>query len=243
MTDKPDQVLVDITISAPVDEVWKALRDPDQIANWFGWHSTTLKDEIAYIFLDHATADDAGRTLRFAEWEGISHRLEVTPAREGARVRLVISGAAEIDWTGIYEDMREGWVTFFQQLRFWLDRHPSIRRRTLYLSGVSNVDQDLRLILGLDDLLTLAPGSRYALATPVEKMSGGVWHKTHYQIGLTVREWGDGLLVVTHKGVTEDGHSVLGSLILATYGLSPFAFSDIEMRWEAWWTATHLPAA
>ena len=47
MTDPKPNVLVELTISAPIDTVWKAVRDPEQITQWFGWESETLAEEIA----------------------------------------------------------------------------------------------------------------------------------------------------------------------------------------------------
>ena len=70
MSDTRRQVLVDITIAAPIDTVWTALRDPAQIKDWFGWDSPSLAEEIKYIFADTATGDAASRVLAFDEWDG-----------------------------------------------------------------------------------------------------------------------------------------------------------------------------
>lgn len=241
---KPDQVLVDITISASLDDVWNAIRDPAAIANWFGWESASLKDEIDYIFVSHATADDQARTLRFAEWENIFHRLELLPHGTGTRLRLVISGAPDLDWTGIYEDVREGWVTFFHQLRFGLDRHPGQGRRTLYLSGLARSDSgDPRRLLGIGDLPNSEPGRGYQASSPVGEIAGHIWHKTHFQTGVTVDQWGDALLVVTHKGSASGDAPVAGSILLTTYGLSGETFASLQKDWKNWWQANYSLAS
>ena len=36
-------------------------------------------------------------------------------------------------WDGVYDEVNEGWLTFFQQLRFYLERHPGKERRTLHV--------------------------------------------------------------------------------------------------------------
>lgn len=242
MNEKPiaEQVVVDITISASVEEVWKAVRDPAAIANWFGWESKTLREEIDYIFISHASADEQARSLRFAEWENVSHRLELIPQGEGTRLRLVISGAPEMDWTGVYEDFREGWVTFFHQLRFALDRHKGQLRRTFYLSGTSRAwVGDTRHSLGLGDILAKAAGCGYAAQTAIGELSGYVWHKTHFQVGLTVAEWGNGLLVVTDKGAAPGQPQHSGSVLATTYGLGGDEFVRLQERWKAWWSANY----
>ena len=37
------EVLVELAIAAPADTVWRAMRDPARIAQWFGWDATTLE--------------------------------------------------------------------------------------------------------------------------------------------------------------------------------------------------------
>ena len=39
-------------------------------------------------------------------------------------------------WEGVYDEVNEGWLTFFQQLRFYLERHPGQDRRTLHVADV-----------------------------------------------------------------------------------------------------------
>lgn len=235
------QVIVDITISAPVDEVWKTVRDPEAIANWFGWDAESLADEIDFIFFSHAVADDGARSVHFMEGEDIFYKLELTQAGGQTQLRLVSLGAPEIDWSGVYEDLREGWVTFFEQLRFALERHPGQRRRTFYLGGAARTGTgDLRSELGLDAALTNAPGEKFSTATPPGKLTGEIWHKTHFQAGVTVNEWGDGLLVVTDKGVAPGQTTRSGAVIATTYGLSDDDFARLEERWSQWWHANHV---
>ena len=41
----PPRVVVDVTIAAPIERVWQALRDPALVAQWFGWDYDKLVDE------------------------------------------------------------------------------------------------------------------------------------------------------------------------------------------------------
>jgi hypothetical protein len=46
-------------------------------------------------------------------------------------VRLTRAAPAGQDgWDGVYDEVNEGWLTFFQQLRFYLERHAGQDRRT-----------------------------------------------------------------------------------------------------------------
>lgn len=228
-----DQVLVDITISAPIDQVWRALREPEAIANWFGWEHETLAQEIDAIFLTSVQADEQTHSLRFAEWEALSHRLELSPLAGPSaqtRLRLVISGAPDLDWDGVYEDMREGWVSFFQQLRFGMDQHPGQRRRSLCLSGALRSGAGTLLEqLGLQELRSKQAGDRFRLQTEFGELSGQIWHRTQFQIGLSVAQWGEALLVLTEKGRSA------ASLILNSYDLDDDTQSRLQERWQAWW--------
>jgi hypothetical protein len=43
-------------------------------------------------------------------------------------------GQTEVGWDGVYDEVNEGWLTFFQQLRFYLERHPGQERRTVHVA-------------------------------------------------------------------------------------------------------------
>jgi hypothetical protein len=247
MSDKRKQVLVDITIAAPIERVWSALRDPAQIHNWFGWDAPSLAAEVRDIFIDNATGDDGSFVLQFDEWEGegISERVELTAVDGGTRVVLVRSGGAPVDWTGIYEDISQGWINFFQQLRLALELHPGEGRRTIYLSGSSVVGVgEPSAELGLGEAADLAPGEAYAARLGTgDSAAGKVWYHTHFLTALTVEQWGYGLLVVTDMGTSPRRPHGGGSVLLTTYGLDDAEFSALERRWRDWWSARYAKPA
>jgi len=245
MTDtasKIDRVLVEVTIAAPADTVWNALRDPDQIRRWFGWDADTLADEITYIFVDHAKADDETRTLVF---EGVDDRFEVVVRDGQTRLRVIRSVAADATWDDIYEDMTEGWISFAEQLRLYLDHHAGAERRTLYFTGAAKEDgASPSRVLGLAGLRALADGATYGpVELAGEALSGQEHHRTTFQLGLTVPMWGGGLLIVTDQPPGDRAPHGGGSVILTTFGLEEAAFADLETRWSAWWAARYAAAS
>jgi uncharacterized protein YndB with AHSA1/START domain len=246
MSETKKQVVVDITIAAPIASVWTALRDPAQLENWFGWDAPTLAEEIRFIFIDGATADAERHIVKFGEWEGVTDTIELTTEGTGTRLRLVRAGGAPIDWTGTYEDITQGWINFFQQLRLALERHPGQRRRTIYLSGPARPGVGAPSAeLGLAEASRLSPGASYhARLGPGEDASGMVWYRTHFQTAVTVEQWGDGLLVVTDMGVSNKRPHGAGSILATTYGLNDARFAQLEQRWKDWWSARYpAPAA
>ncbi|MBB4664255.1 SRPBCC family protein [Conexibacter arvalis] len=127
MTDA-DPVVVELTIAAPAAEVWRALRDPAELRRWHGWDYDQLDAEIRAIYLDDVTADAEALTL---DTHG-GGRFELEPAGERKTVvrltRAAPAGAAS--WDGIYDEVNEGWTTFLQQLRCYLERHRGRERRS-----------------------------------------------------------------------------------------------------------------
>ena len=243
MSDEPESVMIEITVSAPADEVWDALRDPAQILRWFGWDADSLPAEVDYIFVDHVDVDEAARVIRF---QGMPDRFEVEATADGkSLVRLIRAGStrSQADWEGIYDDMVQGWITFVQQLGFALDRHPGETRRTLYLSGLAAEAKTPlpSAALGFDALRAGAVGDRYALEAAGEQLTGTVRFVTALQTGLTVDGWGDGLLVLIDRPTSVGDGLAGGWAVLTTYGLDDAAFAAFEGRWKAWW-ADRYPA-
>ena len=238
---KSDRVLVEILVAAPIDDVWRALRDPVEIRRWFGWDYPGLVEEVDFIFVKGFTADAATHTLSAA---GISDRYTLEAAGPGHTVVRVIRSAPVTDssWTNIYDDMVEGWLTFTQQLRFVLERHPGANRRTLYLNGRA-ATAGTRLpadALGLDALLVVPVGQRYSATTAHgERLDGELWFRAPYQVGLSVDAYGDGLVIVGTRPTTSKSPHGGGSVIVSAYGLTDSAFRDLSERWTRWWRATY----
>ena len=227
------RALIEVTIAAPADEVWRSLRDKERIAEWFGWQSDTLNEEIEWIF-SRASADDATRTLTF----GKGDRFEVEPRGEGCVLRVVRPApSADHDWEDFFEDVTQGWIAFALQLRFAVERHRADKRRTLFLSGsplAANGPLGARA-LGLPT--SGAPGTAYAITAPTgDALAGRVWHRGRHQMALTVDGVGDGLLLVMDRAPDAkqpNGHT---QLVLTTYGLPARTFDELAARWRTWWS-------
>ncbi|TPW03953.1 MAG: hypothetical protein FD125_1360 [bacterium] len=227
-----DHVLVEVTVPAPADAVWAALRDPKKIHLWFGWETEGLKDEIDFIFITHAAADDEKRVVTFV---GVNDRYEVEARGDASIVRVVRSAPAG-DWSDVFDGMIEGWISFTWQLAFAFARHPGQTRRTLFFSGPPREDRLARSLLGLD--AAPAPGERWSMPLgPDADAAGEVWFLAPHQTGVTVDSWGDGLLVVVDQPPTEKHPRGTTMMTLTTYGLSDADLADLQTRWQGWWDA------
>ena len=226
-----DHVLVEVTVPAPADAVWAALRDPAKIKDWFGWETDGLKDEIDFIFVTHAAADEENRVVSFV---GVNDRYEVAATGATTCLVRVVRSAPVGDWSDVFDGMIEGWISFTWQLAFAFARHPDQPRRTLFFSGPPREDRLARSLLGLD--AAPAPNEPWSMPLGPEPVaSGQVWFTARHQIGVTVDAWGDGLLVVLDQPPTEKRPRGTTMLTLTTYGLSDAAFADLESRWRGWW--------
>jgi hypothetical protein len=124
----------EMLLPRPAEAVWLAFRDPQLIRRWYGWEFDGLDDEIEALFTDSAVVDREAHTIHLG-----GHLFTFNP--RGAHTHLAVSRLAatatddEIDWDRQYDDIEAGWISFLQQLRFSLARHPQERRRTIFRAG------------------------------------------------------------------------------------------------------------
>lgn len=231
MTDHRE-IAVEVTVAAPREAVWRALRDRTELHRWHGWDYPELDAEIEEIYFAQASADEAAGTLRTG-----GSLLEVEQVGAGSVVRAVLAlPPDDPSWEGWYDDIREGWTTFVQQLRYALERHPGDDRATVFVSGtpLDGAQPGAAELLGLGGLP--AVGERYAVtAATGDELAGEVWFRSAHQLGVTVDGWGDGLLVLTGRPSPAGAEGA----VLSTYGLEDMEVTRLEERWRSWWAQRH----
>jgi hypothetical protein len=241
-----DRVLVEVLVAAPIDTVFKALRERDEIRRWFGWEYAGFEDELTWIVStgQEVVETEQGRVIKIPSMNDrfVLHALDA----DRTVLRVIRSApAAGPDgkgWEGIYDDTIEGWTEFFQMLRLMLERHPGEDRRTLYFSGRSRTADTPQPpeAAGLDAIASVPVGGRYSLTLATgEAISGDVWHRARNQVGLTVDSYGNGLLVLVRRPTTAKSPHGGGHVLISTYGLGDAALADVRAKWTAWLEANY----
>jgi uncharacterized protein YndB with AHSA1/START domain len=233
---------LEVTIQAPPEQVWRALRDPELIRRWHGWHMNDggLDEEIRVIYHTGVTEDPDRLVLELADGD----RFSLHPTAEGTVVRVTRAPRSdEGEWAAYYDDITEGWQTFLEQLRFAVERHGLAERRTVILDGTPRPGSSLVEMLGLSDVAALAPGARYRAAVATgEELSGQVWSRRSHQLALTVDAAGDGLLVLAEMPRAAHRPDGGAMVVLTAYGLDEATFDLMRARWSQWWSgATRSP--
>ncbi len=70
-TPREEAVRIEVTIGAPIDVVWQALREPDQIRRWHGWHADGLAEEIKLIYETGAHETDRPYVLEVGPTDSV----------------------------------------------------------------------------------------------------------------------------------------------------------------------------
>jgi hypothetical protein len=234
-----DRVIVEILVAAPIETVWKAVLDPVEAQRWFGWDYPNLAADLVEMWKD-SRSDETKREI----WsDNMPDRFTFEDLGTHTVVRLVRSApAGDASWTGVYDDMIEGWLTFMQQLKLALERHPADNRRTIFLNGRAKTAGTPHPVdaLGLAPLWVVPNGERYDVAAATgDRLTGTVWYRGPHQMGLTVDGFGDGLIIVQVRPKTAKSAHGGGTIIATTYGMSDADFAQLRERWSRWWTDTY----
>jgi hypothetical protein len=179
--DKPFRV--EVTVDAPRDVVWRALTEPEQLRHWFGWEYDGLDEEIELIFVKHATLHPPDR-IEMSD-DGLIELEDAGPNR--TLIRATKPGDLDAaEWRDVYGDIEEGWITFFNQLRHRLARHPDSNRRMIVRTAT----------------------------LPLPDLPGEPWHESRYQRGADVDgtlvvvfskpDSGEAMLLVTTYDLDDD---------------------------------------
>ncbi|MEH0970926.1 SRPBCC domain-containing protein [Micromonospora sp. CPCC 205546] len=198
---------VETAVAAPADRIWRALTEPEQVRQWFGWDHEGLADEIRFIFVDHAEPAPPDRIA-------LAAGQELRLVAEGDRTLLRLAVPASHD-AAEWDAITQGWRAFFEQLRFLLERAPAGPRSTVHLTGTATGAQVLALL---------------DAAGPTQR-----WHDSSRQ-RMVVDAEGRLLAVAAGAPLTGGGSSPV-SLTVSAYGLDEAGLDRLRRDWAARWRA------
>ncbi len=223
-----------VVINADAAQVWTMLREPAKVAQWHGWEADDLAAEINEIYFGKDVIEAPDHTSLTTHGGDV---FELEPVPSGTLVRVTRAGVDHnSEWAAWDEDITQGWLTFLQQLRFALERHPHGKRRTLFFEFPGGSGSTIEK-LGLSNVPK--PGEPYELTLATgEEISGKVWYRSNHQVGLTVHgyaEHGDGLLIVADQPVIEEVRPDGGAMVIAsTHDLGAHKLETINSMWAGW---------
>ncbi len=232
---------ISIEIAAPAQAVWRAISEPDGVANWFAPIASGEPGEGGHLnvswggdgtWTSWVTAWEPLRRLRLVDElpeEGADedpamayeYRLQ---ARDGATLlTFVHSGlSADPSWDDTFHMMTNGWRFFLWNLKHYLERHPNEHRTMIserpWVTGTR--EQVWDAILGADALrITPAQeGDRFDLHFEGGEVLEGtvvLWDRPWAFAGV-VSSLNDGVLHVEMEGT---GDRWKMGVWLSTYGL------------------------
>jgi uncharacterized protein YndB with AHSA1/START domain len=249
--EKKEEVRVEreIELAAPIDEVWKALTDPQELARWFPLEARVTPGVGGKIFLSWGPGCEGESEI--VTWEP-SRRLagknpfsfvEWTLESRGGKtvLRLVqssfLSGADwEQEW---YDSTSYGWNFMLLGLKVALERHRGVARQVAWprLKVAVSREEAYRKLLNSGALFSqdlraaLHPGETYSVATPAgERYRGRVeFLRENRGFCLSVRELNDALLWLTIEGVAG---SIEVQVWLSAFGLEPARVASFNENWQ-----------
>ncbi|MDQ0851686.1 hypothetical protein QFZ65_003624 [Arthrobacter sp. B3I9] len=223
-----------VVINSDAQQVWTMLREPSKVAEWHGWQADDQAAEINEIYFSPNVVEGADHTSLVVDGGDVFTLKPVPTGTEVSVTRAAMDHNSE--WAAWDEDITQGWLTFLQQLRFALERHPHGRRRTIFFS-VPGTEGSAIEKLGVSDVPS--PGEPYSLTLATgEEITGKVWFRSNHQVGLTVHgyaEHGEGLVIVADQPSIPDIRPDGGSLVIvSTYDLGAQRLEDVRKYWDKW---------
>jgi uncharacterized protein YndB with AHSA1/START domain len=244
----------EIVIDAPIEAVWKAITDAEELTRWFVEQARVEPGVGGTIALSWDGPPTG--SSRIDAWEP-NRRLRVTlgpmkpnqdaatqivdeytiERRDGKTVlRLVSSGIPDSpDWDGFYSGTNSGWPSFFRTLRHYLEHHCGKPRTTITIVGTlpgSLEEAWARLTgsggFGFDPIAGQAFSTN---AVPGDPLTGRVvFAKAPNMLELSVHER-DAFLA--HAMSSAGGNQYVYS-VLSVYGKSPSEVDAIRAAWQPW---------
>jgi uncharacterized protein YndB with AHSA1/START domain len=246
----------EIEIAAPVEAVWRALTDAEELVHWFPLEARVTPGAGGEIWLrweELATWDQ-----RIQLWEPNKH-LRTTYVKEigqvpveiaidfhlearagGTVLRVVHSGfGAEASWDSEYHGVRLGWRYELNSLRLYLEKHPGVARRVAWAKTAIRVstEEAWQTLMGPEGILSegslagLGPDEPYSFRTATGQIFRGVVRTLSppYEFSGTVENLGDSLLRIAVEHVAADPIALLW---LATYGMSQVKVDELQAAFQ-----------
>ncbi len=228
----------EIVIDAPIEAVWKAIVDGDELTRWFVQEATVEPGVGGTITISWDGEEKSSSTIEV--WEPNKKlRVKLGPFDMGAAkhdpaapmldeytierrdgktvLRLVCSGISDApEWDGFYNGIDSGWRSFFRTLRHYLEHHRGQPRTTIKIIGK----------------LTGSPDEAWArLRAAVEPLGTVLFEKAPAILEVNIPEIGGAYLA--HSASCAGGSNYVYTM-LSVYGKTPAEIETIRAKWQPW---------
>jgi len=231
---KTRQQTHEIAIDAPIEAVWKAISDGEELTRWFVDKATVTPGVGGTISIAWGDAEMSSGTIE--AWEPnqkLRKRLapmdmgaaKADPAvpmideytierRDGKTVlRLVCSGIPDAkEWDGFYNGTNSGWASFLRTLRHYLEHNQGKPRTTITIMGKASATRE---------------ETWPRLLAAVAPRGTVVFEQAPGNLEMTIPSLGDAYLWHTMSGP-------FVYTILSLYGKSAAEVEVIRAEWEPW---------
>jgi uncharacterized protein YndB with AHSA1/START domain len=247
----------EITIDAPIDAVWKAITDAEELTRWFV-EEASVEPGVGGTFTISWGGEEKGQS-RIEAWQpnellrvalvGLMENAKhdgSTPIvdeytlerRDGKTVlRLVSSNIpSSPDWDGFYDGTNSGWKSFLRTLRHYLEHHRGKPRATIKIVGrlPGSLEEAWAHLTGPGGLgFQPVAGQAFSAKTGAgEPLSGRVVHvNAPSMLELDIREPDDVFLAHSMAGA---GGNQYVYTVLSVYGKSQAEVAAIRAKWQPW---------
>jgi uncharacterized protein YndB with AHSA1/START domain len=228
----------EIVIDAPIEAVWKAISEGEELTRWFVDAATVTPGVGGTISISWDGGEMSSGTIE--AWEpNRKLRKKLAPLEMGALksdpavpmideytierrdgktvLRLVCSGIPDApEWDGFYNGTDSGWGSFFRTLRHYLEHHSGQPRTTIKVIG--------KLTGSLEHTWT-------RLRAAVEPLGTVVFEKAPTILEASVPEIGQAYLA--HSASSGGGSNFVYTM-LSVYGKTPNEVESIRAKWQPW---------
>jgi uncharacterized protein YndB with AHSA1/START domain len=228
----------EIVIDAPLEAVWKAISEGEELTRWFV-QEATVEPGVGGLLTFSWDGAEKGQN-RIDEWEpnrklrltslpfemGAAKYDGTTPMvneytlerRDGKTVlRLVNSGIPDTpEWDGFYNGISGGWRSFLRTLRHYLEHNAGKPRTTIKVIGkLSGSPEDAwtRFVAAIKPVGTL------------------VFEQAPTMLEANIPELGDAYLAHSASGA---GANCYVYTMLSVYGKTPAEIETIRAKWQPW---------
>ncbi|PYP84113.1 MAG: hypothetical protein DMF61_21185 [Blastocatellia bacterium AA13] len=253
----------EIEIDAPIEHVWKAITDAEELVRWFSEEAKVTPGVGGTFWISWGEGQEGLNRIEI--WEPEQRlRLEKMPPQsdegpDSAKAALIAPMAQEYtltsrggktvlrlihsnipnspEWDGFYDGTNKGWDMFFLGLRHYLTKHYGRPRKNILVMQPALFEfkkaWDKLFEGGFSALSNLTSGDRYSFATSAGDQLSGE----------VVSVFPPKTLCATVENINDSFLTVAFEemagktylyLTLATFGLNDQEFESLRDRWTTW---------